>query len=181
MYFEHNWNTIVRKHWVLALLYLVKFIFVFILACILFYVATSYRESLWEEVVLYIFFPLIFILVNYSFFKLILAMIEFYNYLFIISWDQIFVINASLIMRNDIEVIDAFKIIKLDAYSRWFISNVFSYGRITIELQTKEERIFRFMPHPYTLLKYLQEQREEVLENRKKKYIVDDYVQEDKK
>lgn len=79
-------------------------------------------------------------------------------------------------MRNDIEVIDAFKIIKLDAYSRGFISNVLSYGRITIELQTKEERIFRFMPKPYKLLQHLQEQREQVLENRKKKYIVDDIV-----
>jgi len=64
----------------------------------------------------------------------------------------------------------------LDAYTRWFISNILWYGKLVVELQTKEERLFRFMPHPYTLLKYLQEQREEVLENRKKKYIVDDVV-----
>lgn len=176
MYKEHNGNIIIRKHWVLLSLYLIKFVFILIFAIILSFIGVFYREALGNDLVVYVIFPLVFILVNYSFFKLVLAMIEFYNYLFIISWDQIFVINASLIMRNDIEVIDAFKIIKLDAYSRWFISNVFSYGRITIELQTKEERIFRFMPHPYTLLKYLQEQREEVLENRKKKYIVDDVI-----
>ncbi len=79
-------------------------------------------------------------------------------------------------MRNDIEVIDAFKIIKVDAYSRGIIPNIFSYGKLIIELQTREERLFRFMPKPYTLLKYLQEQREQVLENRKKKYIVDDIL-----
>ncbi len=176
MYKEDNGNIIVRKHWILLFLYLVKFIFILIFAIILSFIGIFYAESLGRDLVVYVIFPAVFLLVNYSFFKLILAMIEFYNYLFIIAWDQIFVINASLIMRNDIEVIDAFKIIKLDAYSRGFISNVLSYGRITIELQTKEERIFRFMPHPYKLLQYLQEQREEVLENRKKKYIVDDVI-----
>jgi hypothetical protein len=30
-------------------------------------------------------------------------------------------------MRNDIEVIDAFKIVKLDAYSRGLFSNILSY------------------------------------------------------
>lgn len=84
-------------------------------------------------------------------------------------------------MRNDIEVIDAFKIIKIDAYSRWIISNLLSYWKLIIELQTREERLFRFMPKPYKLLDCLKDQREIVLENRKKKYIVDDYVQEDKK
>lgn len=181
MYFEHNWNTIVRKHWILALLYLVKFILIFILACILFYIATTFRESLWEDVVSYIFFPLIFVLINYSFFRLILWLIEYYNYLFVISGDQIFVINTSLILRNDIEVIDSFKIIKLDAFSRWFFANLLLFWKITIELQTKEERVFHFIPKPYKLLDCLKAQREMVLENRKKKYIVDDNLAEVKK
>lgn len=176
MYREQDGNIIVRKHWGLLFLYLIKFIFILLFAVVLSFIGVFYKEALGDELVLYLILPLVLALVNYSFLKLILALIEFYNYLFIISWDQIFVINASLIMRNDIEIIDAFKIIKLDAYSRWFISNVLSYGRITIELQTKEERIFRFMPHPYKLLKHLQEQREQVLENRKKKYIVDDVI-----
>lgn len=181
MYFEHNWNTIVRKHWVLALLYLIKFVLIFVLACILFYIAMKYKEALGQEVVLYIFFPLVFILVNYSFLRLILWMIEYFNYLFVISWDQIFIINSSLILRNDIEVIDSFKIIKLDAFSRGFFANLLLFWKVTIELQTKEERVFHFIPRPYKLLDCLKDQREKVLENRKKKYIVDDYVTEEKK
>lgn len=176
MYQDFNGSIIVKKHWILLLLYGIKFIFILWIAWVLFFIASSYREVLWDQIVLYILFPLIFILVNYSFIKLILGVIEFYNYLFIICWDQIFIINASLFMRNDIEVIDAFKIIKVDAYSRGIIPNIFSYGKLIIELQTREERLFRFMPKPYTLLKYLQEQREQVLENRKKKYIVDDIL-----
>ena len=83
-------------------------------------------------------------------------------------------------MRNDIEVVDAFKIVKLDAYSRWFFSNLFGFGRIIMETQTKEERVFRFMPKPYKLLDILKQQRQTVLEQRKKKYIVDDVVVDEK-
>lgn len=180
MYNEFNGATIVRKHWILLLLYGIKFIFILLIAFILFFIGTTFRSVLWEQIVLYIILPLIFVLINYSFLKLILWVIEFYNYLFIISEDQIFIINASLFMRNDIEIIDAFKIIKIDAYSRGIIPNIFSYGKLIIELQTREERLFRFMPKPYKLLECLKQQREKVLENRKKKYIIDDMVIDEK-
>lgn len=181
MYNEHNGDTIVRKHWVIGWMYLVKFFFVLIVAFVLFFIWTFYREMLWDEIVLYVILPLVFVLVNYSFMKLVFWIIEYFNYLFIISWDQIFILNASLVMRNDIEVIDAFKIIKLDAYSRWFVANMLSYWKLIIELQTREERVFRFIPKPYKLLDCLKQQREMVLENRKKKYIVDDVVLDEKK
>lgn len=84
-------------------------------------------------------------------------------------------------MRNDIEVIDAFKIVKLDAYSRGLFSNILSYWNIIIETQTKEERIFHFMPKPYKLLEILKKQRQSVLEERKKKYIIDDVVPDEQK
>lgn len=179
MYCSRDWHTIVKKHYILAILYLVKFVFILFFAFILFVIWVKFREKLWVDVTNYVFLPLVLILVNYSFARLILWFIEYYNYLFIISWDQIFIINSSLVLRNDIEVIDAFKIIKLDAYSHWFFSNFLSFWKIIIELQTKEERIFRFIPKPFKLLNLLKVQRNEVLENRKKKYIIDDVVTED--
>lgn len=173
-YYSKDWYTIVRKHYALAFLYLIKFIFFLFIAFFLFFISIKYKEILWEDIVKFVFFPLVFVLINYSFIRLILWIIEYFNYLFIISGDQIFIINASLIMRDDIEVIEAFKIIKIDAYSRWFFANILWFWKIIIELQTREERIFRFMPKPYKLLKKLNEQREMVLQARKKKYIIDD-------
>lgn len=85
MYKEDNGNIIVRKHWVLLFLYLVKFIFILFFAIILSFIGIFYAESLGRDLVVYVIFPAVFLLVNYSFFKLILAMIEFYNYLFIIA------------------------------------------------------------------------------------------------
>lgn len=174
--YNSDCNIIDKKHWVLLVFYLIKFIFLLIIVLILSFLWTIYKNELWNDIVYYLIFPLVFILVNYSFLRLILWVIEYYNYLFIISWDQIFIVNASLILRNDVEVIDAFKITKIDAYSRGLISNILWYWKIIIELQSTEVRVFRFMSNPYFLLKKLQMQREEVLENRKKRYIVDDVI-----
>lgn len=99
-------------------MYFLKFSFFLMVALLIGYIGITYREVIGDDIVNYIFFPLVFVLVNYSFFKFIFGAIEYFNYLFIIHNDQIFIINSSLIMRNDIEVVDAFKIVKLDAYSR---------------------------------------------------------------
>lgn len=170
-YFSVNWHCIIKKHPILALVFIIKFIFIIIVAIILSYISLAYKSVLWNEIVLYILFPIIFLLINYSFFKLILSLIEYNNYLFIIDKEQIFVINSSLFLRNDIEVIDAFKIIKIDAFSRWLLANLFWYWKIVIELQTKEERFFRFMPKPFLLLEKLKKQKNDLLEERKTKYI----------
>lgn len=179
-YFLKDGYSIIKKHYVLLIMYFLKFSFFLLLALWIWFIGVTYREVIGDDIVNYIFFPLVFVLVNYSFFKFIFGTIEYFNYLFIIHNDQIFIINSSLIMRNDIEVVDTFKIVKLDAYSRWFFSNLLWFGRIIIETQTKEERVFRFMPKPYKLLDILKKQRQTVLEERKKRYIIDDVVTDDK-
>lgn len=173
---DNNCNIIEKKHYILLIFYLIKFIFLLIIVFVLSFLWITYKQELWWDIVYYTIFPLAFVIVNYSFLRLILWFIEYYNYLFIIHKDQIFIINSSFILRNDVEVIDAFKIIKIDAYSRWFLPNILWYWKIIIELQTTEVREFRFMANPYYILTKLQEQRAEVLENRKKKYIVDDII-----
>lgn len=173
-YFSQDGYSIIKKHYIIILLYCLKFSFFLFIAFLIGYIWITYRTIIGEDLVTYLFFPLVFILVNYSFFKFIFGTIEYFNYLFIIHNDQIFIINSSLIMRNDIEVVDTFKIVKLDAYTRWFFSNLLSFWKIIIETQTKEERVFRFMPKPYQLLDILKKQRQIVMEERKKRYIVDD-------
>lgn len=177
-YFEKDWYTIVRKHYFIFLFFLFKFLFFLVITWVIFGITFYYHEFFPDNVRDYLFLPIILFLLNYAFIKLILNLIEYYNYLFIIFKDQIYIINASLIFRNDIEVIDAFKIIKIDAFCRWFIANLFWFWYITIELQTREERTFRFMPDPYILLEKLKVQREEVLKSRKEKYLLEREIQD---
>ncbi len=180
MYYSQDWHTIIRKHYILLFLYLLKFIFILIFAIILLYIWLKYKEALWIDIVNFIFLPLVLILVNYSFIRLVLWLIEYFNYLFIIVWDQIFIVNSSLILRNDVEMIEAFKIVKLDSFSRWFFANLLSFWDIIIETSTREERVFRFMPSPFKILDILKAQRKAVLEDRKKRYVVDDVPEEEK-
>lgn len=171
-YYSGDWYTIIKKHFVLVILLFLKSIFILLISFFIFLVSLKIMETSSHDLTAYLFFPLVFFLVNYSIIKLILWLIEHYNYLFIIKNDQIFVINCSFILRDDIEVIDSFKIIKVDSFSRWFFSNIIWYWTIIIELQWHEEtRSFTFMPKPYKLIKKLEEQRNMVLTDRKKKYI----------
>lgn len=168
---SQDWYTIIKKHYILTFAYMLKFVCLIVFSLFLLSFSLEYRSLIWEDVTRYVFFPIIFLMFNYSFSKLILGFIEYYHYLFIIKDDQIFIINCSLILRDDIEVIDSFKIIKIDSFSRWFFSNIIWYWTITIELQSRETRSFRFMPNPYRLIKLLEDQRDSVLLDRKKKYI----------
>jgi len=134
--------------------------FLCVIALVCIWIGFLYEDTWWLELVHYGITPLGLIVLNYACFRLIAWLVEYYSYMFIISGDQIFIVNSSLILKDDVEVIEAAKIIKIDAYSHGLMANIFAYGKIIIELQTREERIFRFMPHPYDILKALQTQRE---------------------
>lgn len=163
--------TAVTKHYILSFMFIAKFLFFVFLSCVFYYFGVSFQEDLGREFILYIIFPLSFFFFNYGFLKLILWMIEYYNYIFIIKEDQIYIVNCSLFMKDDIEIIDSFKVIKVDSYSHGLVANLLWYGTIVIELQSREVRSFRFMPYPFKLVKKLQEQRNMILEKRSKKYV----------
>lgn len=173
-YLVDNKYTIVCRHYLIVVVYVLKFIFFLSICLALTYLWVSLKWTVADDIVNFVIFPVVFMILQYAFLKLVLSLIEYFNHIFIIKWDQIFVINSSLFLKDDIEMIEAYKIIKLDAFCRWFWANFLSFWKIVIELQTKEERSFSFIPHPYELLSKLKEQREFVLENRKKRYIVDD-------
>lgn len=170
-----NWNIIVLKHFILFFPIIIKFIFLISLTILICYLSFLVRDNIWEELFLYVFFPLSFVLLNYAFFRLIQGLIEYYNNLFILKDDQIVSINSSFILRDDIEIIEAFKVIKIDLFTRWLFANIFWFWTIIIELQTKEQRDFIFMPNPYKVINYLKTQRDYVLESRwKRTSIIDD-------
>ena len=122
---SQDWYTIIKKHYILTFAYMLKFVCLIVFSLFLLSFSLKYRFIIWEDVTRYVFFPIIFLMFNYSFSKLILGFIEYYHYLFIIKDDQIFIINCSLILRDDIEVIDSFKIIKIIVFLGDFFQILF--------------------------------------------------------
>ncbi len=168
--------SIIKKHFILLLFSISKFIFFLLLSFIIYKIYTLVDTKLvWSNLYIkYILFFAIFVILNYSFIKFILDVIEYNNNLLIIKNDHIIILKASLILQDDIEIIDSYRVMKVDAFCRWIVSNIFWYWNLVIEQQKDDVRVFHFIPTPFKVLKILRQQKEKVLNERKKKYIVSD-------
>lgn len=125
----------------------------------------KYRASIWNDIINYLFFPVIFLIVNYSFIRLILSYINFYNDLLIIHEWQLIVINATLYFIDDIEFIDISKVTKIDTFTRWFIANIIWFGNLIVEQQRDQVREFEYIPDARKALHIIKNEKENILEH----------------
>ena len=170
---NNDW-VIVKRHILLYIWWFFKFIFFLLVSLFLYLI---YKNGIlvldWkQEYVKYILFLIIFIFLQYAFLKLILTFVDFFHNLLIIQKDQIIIINCSIILKDDIEIIDSYRVMKIDTFSHWLWSNILWYGILVIEQQKNDVRKFRFIPNPSLILRILKNQKESVLDDRRKKYIV---------
>lgn len=114
------------------------------------------------------------------FLAFILRYIKYKWSLIIIHKDQIILISYWLVLKEDIEIIDAFRVVKFDAFSHWIWSNMIWYWKLKIEQQREEARIVNFIPAPFKMLKFLKMQKDYILEQKKLSKI-DDLENIDKK
>ncbi|MCP4523174.1 MAG: hypothetical protein GY828_03065 [Candidatus Gracilibacteria bacterium] len=172
-YTSVNGYTITRRHIILPIIRLVKFIFLLGLSVFLYWlyfkVKAFYPDLIYLDITFFIF---VFGTLNYAFISLILGLISYYFDLLVVYKDQIVMIKCSLLFRDDIEIIDSYRVMKVDGYSRGFCANIFGYGNLVIEQQKDEVKILHFIPRPYKILLIIQKQRESLLEERRKKYII---------
>mgnify|MGYP006999714560 FL=1 len=178
-----KWYTVVRRHYILVVLRILKFIFLLTLAVFLYVISSeiinNYPDLYYMK---FIFFLFVFWTLNYAFLSLILSIIEYYFDLMIVYKDQIVSIKCSLLFRDDIEIIDAYRIMKVDGYSRGLMQNIFWFWNLIIEQQKDDSKVYHFMPKPYRILLIIQKQRDNLLADRKKKYIVpEEDIQQEKK
>jgi len=131
-------------------------------------------DTLWDDLIHFLLFPIILFLVNYAFIKLILWYIKFYNDLLIINKWELIVIKSSLFFKDNIEFIEINKITKLDTYCKWFIPNIFWFWNLVAEQQRDEVRTFHFVPKPFKALQILNEEKQKINEDMKKRYLVDE-------
>lgn len=108
-------------------------------------------------------FVFILILLNYSFFSFILSIISYHNNIIVIGKDNIILLKCSLFLKNDIEVIYSYRIVKVDSFSHGILANAFSYGDVIIEQQKNEVRTLHYIPDTYNILNIIKKQREKIL------------------
>ncbi|MBP8016600.1 hypothetical protein KAZ01_01195 [Candidatus Gracilibacteria bacterium] len=156
-FLEQKEFTIITKHYVMIFIGVIKLIFFIFLSLILYYIAVKYRNIFGEDIVKIIFFPLIFVIINYAFFRIILQFIFYYNNLIIILKDKIIILKSSLVIRDDTEIISLWKVTKIDVYKNGFFKNILDYGNLVIEMQRSEVKTIHFLPKPHKAIQIIRD------------------------
>lgn len=134
-----------------------KFLIWFLISVWLLIFIDAFKDALWSDIILYFLFPLNLIILNYSFWKLIQGLIFYYNDLVIFIQDKIIVVKSSLVIQDDLEIIEIWKVMKIDVQVHWFFANLLGYGNLVVEQQRDQLRILHFIPQPYEALQLLRE------------------------
>ncbi|MDD2487431.1 MAG: hypothetical protein PHS92_03610 [Candidatus Gracilibacteria bacterium] len=152
-----NDYTIIKKHNIILLLYIIKFLFLIIIAVLIYILTYKFKIILGDEVIHYFIFPIILFILNYAFIKFMLGLIFYYNDLVILLKDKIIILKSSLFMQDDLEIIDISKVMKIDVHCHGLLSNMIGFGNLVIEQQRDELRILHFIPKPYKIFQILRE------------------------
>ncbi|PID87596.1 hypothetical protein CSB07_00555 [Candidatus Gracilibacteria bacterium] len=172
-YQDQNELIVVKKHFIVLFFRILRLLIVLMLLFIGYLAFQKYFPLLIsDKSINYLIFLVIIVILNYEFIKLVLFLVKYYNNLIIITKDNILILNMLLVTKDDLEVIDPYKITKIDEFSRGFLSNVFGYGTLVIEQQGESVRKFRLTPNPYKIIKILHKQRQYIVQDRRKKYII---------
>jgi hypothetical protein len=156
-FFEEKEYVIITKHYIIAIIWIIKLIFFICIVAFLTFFCYNYKHLIWDYIVMYFMLPIILFILNYSFFKLILWFIFYYNNFILFLKNKIIILKSSLFMIDNLEIINIAKVTKIDVKMHGILKAILKYWDIIIEQQRDEVRILRFMPNPYKALKILSE------------------------
>lgn len=159
--------TIIKRHWVILLFKIIKFTTIIIGACCLYWLYVKHLSGASFMLdIKYIYLGFLWWLIHYWVFSLIFGIIRYFYNVIIIYDNQIVLIKCSLLLTDDIEVIDAYRVMKIDSFQRGLFANIIGFGDITLEQQKNDVRTFHFIPNPYRVLSILKIQRDEMKHNK---------------
>ena len=157
-----------RRHWIILFFNYLSFTFLLIVSALLYYISIKYQVYLWYDLIMFIIFPVIFLIINYAFLKLLLNYINYYNNLIILKDSNVIVIKTSLLDTDNIEIIDLNKITKIDTLMEWIVANILSYGNVVLEQYKDRTRIFHHIYKPYRAANFIKESKSKLLEKNSK-------------
>ncbi len=157
---------IIRKHFIVSFILILKFLFIFSIAMSLFWAVYYSKAYIWHTFWLFFLFNILIIL-NFWFLHFILKFIINMNDLFIIHKDKIIISQSSLIMQDDIEIIHSYAINKFKKNKHWIFQNMFKYWDIIIEQQNDAIKTIKYLPFPTNIIILLNQQEEYYSHERK--------------
>lgn len=117
--------TLVMRHPIILLHHFAKCLFLLALSMVVFYILFTYENRLPLDFLHFVLLPMGILLINYAFMKFILALISYFNKIIIIVPEKIIIIDSTLLLQEDIEVIDIEKVVKIDVVRHGLLSAMF--------------------------------------------------------
>lgn len=93
----------------------------------------------------------------------------YYHDLVIFYKDKIVIIKNSFFFQSDLEIIDMYRIMKLNVTCHGFLATVCGYGNIRIEQANDDVKIIHFVPHPEKIVELLEVRRSLIISEHGKK------------
>ncbi len=156
-FFEEKEYVIITKHYIIAIIWIIKLIFFIFIVMFLTYFCYKYKNIIWYDIVTYFMLPIILFILNFAFFRLILWFIFYYNNFILFLKNKIIILKSSLFLIDNLEIINIAKVTKIDVKMHGILKAILKYWDIIIEQQRDEVRILRFIPNPYKALRILSE------------------------
>lgn len=126
------------------------------------------------QIIEFLILPFAFLVVNYAFMKLILNLIEYNNNLVLFVRNKVILTKWTVLLVDDVEIIDIKKIMKVDVECRWILANFIWWWHLIIEQQKNDVRVIHFIPRPYEVLKFLEEKRDDVYNKKNQPQQIDE-------
>ena len=160
-YKEISWYTLIRRDLLLLVIKILKSMFFFFILSITYYLSMKYYDIITSiEGLKYFSFIVVFWLLNYAFINLITWIIEYYNDLIVLHEDKLIILKSSLVLKDDMEIIDLDNTVKIDWYKRGLLQNLLGYWNIIIEQQKNDVRVMHFIGQPHKILNLIKAQKE---------------------
>jgi hypothetical protein len=164
-------HTIVQKHKILYIFKIIKFVFLLGVLMVLGWIAHRNKDeilTLHPTIMYFVIIPMLFVCLNYVFVKFILETVVYFHDLVIFYKDKIIIIKNSLFLQSDFEIIDVYRIQKLNITCHGIFANIFWYGNISIEQQNDDVKIIHFVPRPEKIVELLEIRRSTIISERGK-------------
>lgn len=116
-----------------------------------------YGETVPASVVHYLVFPTVLILVNYALVQFVLGIVRYFNLLVVIVHDHITIISSSFLLKEDIEILELSKVMKIDVECHGLLQNLLNFGALIIEQQKNDVRSLHLIPNPFAVLRIIRE------------------------
>lgn len=152
-----NDSTIVTRHPIYFFYMAVKGLLLGSIGLGIGIIFTVYKSDVPADLVRYFIFPAVLILINYAMFQLAFGVVKYHNKLIIVVRDRIILISSSLILKEDIEIMELSKVMKIDVECHGLLPNVLNFGMLIIEQQKNDVRTMRLVPDPFTVLRIIRE------------------------